>query len=191
MLLRVAEGDKKAFASLFDHYKGRLYNTVWRLTNDIQLAEEVVQDVFLKVWLHKERLRQISHFPAYLYTIARRDAYRALKKLARERSLVMHDELPESAMAHMGTDELVSHKEYAILLNRAIDRLPRRQRETFILIRQEGLRREQAAQQLQVSPETVKYNLDEAMRKIRAYFHAHSDLGFIFILFLDNFREYF
>lgn len=186
LLQAVSEGDKAAFTALFHHYKGSIYSTVLRLTDHAAFAEEVVQDVFLKIWLKRADMKTVENFPGYLYTIARRNAYRALKSAARQRHLIpLHEDVSE----HPDVEQIMHRKEYSVLLKQAVERLPPKQQAAFILIRQEGLKREQAARQMQVSPETIKYNLEEATRKVRAYLLSHSDLGFIFILFLEGFGK--
>jgi RNA polymerase sigma-70 factor (family 1) len=184
-LLRVRDGDQNAFAVLFSHYKDRIYSIAYRLTTSRETAEEIVQDVFLKIWLRRNELGNIDHFEAYLHTIARRATYRALKQMARQKQQtqnVINDE--DIASSHISSEQILQLKQYDGLLKEAIDRLPPKQKETFQLIRQQGYKRSEVAEQLNVSPETVKYNLDEGLRKIRAYFMAHTDYLPLVIVFM-------
>src|ERR1700680_1523840 len=84
-LLQIATGDELAFAKLFEHYRPNLYTTALRMTGDTTVAEEILQDAFLRVWLKKEDLPGIDNFAGWLYTIAENLTYNALKRLQREK----------------------------------------------------------------------------------------------------------
>ncbi|HSC38527.1 MAG TPA: sigma factor-like helix-turn-helix DNA-binding protein, partial [Chitinophagaceae bacterium] len=88
-----------------------------------------------------------------------------------------------------GTDHSLLEKQYESILRAAVGHLPEKQRQTYRLIKQQGLKREEAARELAVSPETVKYNLEQAMRSIRAYCLAQLDGHpglLLFILLVRN-----
>ena len=181
LLTRMSTGDQEAFAILFNIYKGPVYHIAWRLTGSATIGEEITQDVFLKIWVKREHMISVENFCGYLFTIARHITYRALKALAKERQNQLRSELVNH-LFDPEVEQIMRQKDYDCLLKNAIDLLPPKQQQTFLLIRQDGLRREEAARQLNVSPETVKYNLEEAVRKVRAYCLAHSDISFIVLL---------
>ncbi|MGN6416180.1 MAG: RNA polymerase sigma factor [Pseudobacter sp.] len=174
LLSRIAEGDELAFSLLFMHHRGKIYSTTFKLTNSRQMAEEILQDVFLKIWLKRSQLQHVENFEAYLHAIARRAAYRGIKLLAREKQFLA-PAIEEPAF-HFTGEQILELKQYNLVLQQAIDRLPPKQKETHLLIREEGLTREEVAARLGVSAETVKYNMSEATKKIRAYFMVHTDL---------------
>ncbi len=74
---------------------------------------------------------------------------------------------------------ILDEKEYARVLHQAIKRLPGKQQQTYLLVNEQGLHREEVAQMLQVSPETVKTNLDLATKSVRAFCQANLDLGIL------------
>jgi len=170
LLEKIASGDTRAFSAVFDHYRPNIYTTALRMTGDGPTAEEILQDVFLKVWLKRDGLPGVHNFGGWIFTIAENLTYNAIKKMkrARGRSLELTPETG-SDMSGTGTEELLNQKEYRALIQKAVDRLPPRQRETFLLIKEQGLKREDAAQKMGVSAHTVKSNLDNAMRSIRAF----------------------
>ena len=88
ILQRVSQGDERAFAALFNHYHQRLGLHIYKITHSADLAEEVVQDVFLKIWLHRELLDGVENFPVYLYVIYKNAALNCLKKTATEHARV-------------------------------------------------------------------------------------------------------
>src|ERR1700753_2010922 len=87
LLARVAEGEEKAFALIFHHYRRKIYSYAYHLSGSSAQADELVQDVFLKVWLHREKIPHILRFDNWLFTIARNQIFDMLKGMAKEASL--------------------------------------------------------------------------------------------------------
>jgi RNA polymerase sigma-70 factor (family 1) len=182
LLQRIAAGDTAAFTALFDAYKDRIYTIALRLTDSQHIAEEIVQDVFLRIWVKRENLAAVEHFRAYLFTATRNQVFNVLKRLGRHRRVtgeLQADHAPEPA----DTDFLLLDKEYQAILREAIDQLPPQQQQVYRLMKEQGLKRDQVAEQLAISPQTVKAHLAQAMRSIRAFCVARLDLYIAFILF--------
>lgn len=181
LILQIAQGNEQAFAGLFNHYRPVIYHTAYRLTDSASTAEDVVQEVFLIIWLNRTTLPAIQHFRAYLMTIARNHIIRAFHRTAKLKSSI--SELTElRSFYHNDTADQVQANEYDRLLQQAIAQLPPRQAQVYVLTRQQGFTREQVATQLQVYPETVKTHLELAVKKIRAYCLARLIIGFFFIM---------
>ncbi|HEY0274020.1 MAG TPA: RNA polymerase sigma factor [Chitinophaga sp.] len=181
LLLQVAAGDQQAFALLVDRYRQNIYTTALRLLHVSTLAEETLQDVFLKVWLQRTELPAIDNFPAWLHRVSKNTIYTAFKQSLRHQTSAVTT-AEEYLTVENNTENRLLDKQYAALLQQAIDRLPARQKQTYLLIRQEGLKREEAARLLGVSPETIKFNLEEASRKVRAFCIAQLPLGALLLL---------
>ncbi|MBS1602795.1 MAG: RNA polymerase sigma factor [Bacteroidetes bacterium] len=165
LLCKIALGDQHAFGLLFRSHSTTIYLTALRLTQSPAVSEEIVQDVFMKVWLRRTSLPRILQFKAWLFTIAQNTIYSAMRKRYREltiqRSINAASSLPQPA-----EDQNTGYEQ---LLEEAVDHLPSKQKNTYILIKKEGLKRQEAASILNVSAETVKSNLEQAIRNIKAY----------------------
>ena len=168
----VAEGAESAFAILFDHYRNKVYGLALKLTHSTTIAEEIVEEVFLKIWVKRPGLGDIHNFQAYLYTITRNDVYKVLKQIAQNYKVILLTEDIHS-LSHNNTDNYIMEKEYSLLLKKAIDRLPKQQKQVYTLIKEQGLKREEAADFLQLQPETVKFHLAQAMKNIRSFCTLH------------------
>lgn len=162
----VSQGDEKAFRALFDRYHHRLGAHVFRLTRSQEMAEEVVQDVFLKIWLGREKLADVQDFQAYLYVASKNHALNCLKKVAMERSVTTDLECltPENQPDEMHEENL----QYA-LIDEAIDHLPPQQRQVYLLSRHERLQYTEIADRMNISRETVKKYLKIASDSITSY----------------------
>lgn len=177
----VSQGDEQAFAKLFEHHQNKIYGVALRLTRSANLAEEIVEDVFLKIWLKRSDLLQIHNFSAYLFTVTRNRVYKTLKQIAKKYQTV-HLNVNIQTVAPGSTEDYVIDKEFTSLLNEAITRLPKQQKEVYYLIKERGLKREEAASVLDLKPETIKFHLAEAMKNIRSFCTPHLD-RIVFITF--------
>ncbi len=182
MIALVIQGDEDAFATFYHHYKNRIYGLALKLTHSTSIAEEIVQDVFLKIWMKRADLMQVENLQAYLFTIARNDVYRVMKQIARNYQHVLHKE--NEVLTENSSEQYVMEKEYSTLLRKAVDRLPHQQKQVYTLIKEQGLKREEAAVFLNLHPETVKSHLAQAMKNVRNFclLHLHIVIGVMIIL---------
>lgn len=174
LLKAVSEGDEKAFSEIFHLLRNRVYAIALKVTGSTAMAEEVLLDVFLKVWLKRDQLPEIEHFTAWLFTITRNHIFNLLKQTARGMSpapLTEQEAFPLVHTDNPGT--ILQDKEYREVLQQAINRLPPQQKKVYHLIKEHGLKREEAAMELNISPETVKRHLSDAMQFIRVYCVSH------------------
>jgi RNA polymerase sigma-70 factor (family 1) len=183
LLKLVAEGNKNAFTQVYNNYRNKIYSIAFDLTESSTVAEEIVQDVFLKVWMKRASLHEVTHFRAYLFTITRNYVFTALKRIARKEAIETNA-MEGTPLYYHDTEDRVLNNEYTRILQAAIDRLPEQQRQVYNLIKKEGLKREEAAEALRLSPETVKTHLAQAMRSIRTYCLARLDVSIALIVLI-------
>lgn len=179
LLWLVAGGNEAAFASIFHHYKDAIYKTAYRLTDSANTAEDVLQEVFLALWMNRTTLPGIQHFPAYLMTMARNHIVHSFKKAGRQQEAL--NELSRQ-LYPADPDLHLQEQEYNRILELAVAQLPPRQAAVYRMIKEEGLSRLQAAQQLQLSPETVKTHMELAIKKIRAFCLANIGLPLLWMI---------
>lgn len=183
LLQLIALGDEVAFSKLFEHYRNRVYGAALKLTHSTTIAEEIVEDVFLKIWLKRSDLMEIQNFSAYLFTITRNDVFKVLKQIAKNYKIVLLTD-NDQLFSHNNSEDYMMEKEYSSILQEAIHRLPNQQKHVYTLIKEQGLKREEAAEFLHLQPETVKFHLAQAMKNIRSFCALHLDLMVAVIFFL-------
>lgn len=168
----ISEGNEAAFAKLFGHYRDRIYSIAFKFTHSATVAEEITEDVFLKIWLKRNNLDGIQNFSAYLFAITRNEVYRVFKLNATK---FLVSELNESCALPTTCDaeDYLMEKEYNSLLQKAIAGLPDRQRQVYQLSKERDLKRETVARLLHLQPETVKFHLAQAMKHIRSFCMLH------------------
>ena len=166
LLALLADGDQKAFGIIFHHYRHRIYSYAFHLTADAAQSDELVQETFMKVWLHRQKIPHVLRFDNWLFTIARNQVFDMLKDTAREYAFRRQvAELLEPG-GNPVEDQVLS-RENEVRLQQALDKLPPRQKLIFTLSRQRGMKHEEIAEELQISRNTVKTHLVQALKTLR------------------------
>ncbi|MBZ4190197.1 RNA polymerase sigma-70 factor [Niabella sp. 3A5MI-3] len=167
LVCSVAENnDQSAFEELFVFYYPGLVSFAAGILNDRQLAEEVVEDVFLKLWENRNTLVSINNFSHYIYTASKYAAINALKARKKTIEEITGDEFLLSYTYNGPEADLISNENIKEIL-RAINQLPPRCRLIFRLVKEEGMKYQEVAQLLQLSVKTVENQMIIAMGKIR------------------------
>jgi RNA polymerase sigma-70 factor (ECF subfamily) len=167
LLLRVADGDEKAFTQLLEAYSGLLYGFALRHGIARETAEELVQDIFTQVWQTRESLAEIRNFRTYLYVISRNRILNEVKKMIRERK--RYQEWATSVITGGPETDGREKEEQLSLVDAAIHQLPPQQKKVWTLNRREGLTYPQIAAEMGISRETVKTYLQHANATITRY----------------------
>lgn len=161
ILLEIRCGNQQAYQSLFHYYYERLYHYALTFTSDQSKAEDIVQEVFLKVWTKRESLHPNGSLKAYLYRMTYNEFINGYRKEKR-----YHEEL--DAFKFQALTPLLEESEetWQLKLNKlaeAIDKLPPRCREIFLLHKQEGVSQKEIAKKLDISVKTVENQVAKAV----------------------------
>lgn len=186
LLAQVATGDESAFTILFQKFYPKVYQVGMMLCRSQDQAEELVQDVFLKIWLRREQLTAINDFASYLFMMTRNQAYQQLQR-DWNRKKVLQTIQQGMPVYSNETDETIISNNYKRIMEEAVSHLPYQQQQVYRLSKIEGMKRDEVADKLKIQPNTVKEYLSLAVKNIRAYFIANSDLlpaGAILVLSL-------
>jgi RNA polymerase sigma-70 factor (family 1) len=181
LLARLAAGEEDAFAGLFSHYQAPLAQYIIRFVKSPQLAEDLSQEVFLKIWLQRAKLPELQSFRAFLFIVARNHTINTLEAASRDQAGM--GEITRHAMALRNpTEDTVLNREYQDFLHRTIDSLPPRSREVFRLCREQQLSYEEVAARLGISRNAVKSHMVHSMKVLKA--SVEKDLGIPLSIFL-------
>ncbi|MFT3949584.1 MAG: RNA polymerase sigma-70 factor [Agriterribacter sp.] len=166
LLLEIASGSEPAFRELFQAYRRKLFSYIFKITASGEIAEDAIQEIFLKLWSVRETLPAIGNINAYLHRMAHNYAYQGFRRLAKETLLLDHLRKREEDNMRSPIQELLS-KEAAAYIQRLVDRLTLQQRKVFLLSREEGLKQEEIASRLNISVSTVKKHMVDALAFLR------------------------
>ncbi|NBU35515.1 MAG: sigma-70 family RNA polymerase sigma factor [Bacteroidetes bacterium] len=178
LLSNVSRGSSKAFRHLYFLWEPTLTSFIFQITKSKELTAEIVQDVFLKIWMTRESLQGVNNFKAYLYVVSKNQAINALKKsIAELEKFKIYTNNP-----HLFEEETDENKEYHYsLIDEAIEKLPNRQKEVFLLHRHEKLTYQEIAYRLGIGKESVKSHLSASIKSIKSYLQAKISLILLFI----------
>ncbi|MFT3947754.1 MAG: RNA polymerase sigma-70 factor [Agriterribacter sp.] len=168
LLQGLRRGSEHAFTVLYKHYSVPLYYNILSLVKDECTAEELVQDVFSKIWRQKASIDIRKSFSGYLFVTARNRVYDFFQQVSRDQAL----QARIMTIASEGYDHIeqaIFAKENADILRKAIDALPPQRRRAFELCKLEGLTYRQASEAMGVSLSTVKDHMVNALDAIRLY----------------------
>lgn len=167
LLTQIAAGNESAFAQLFYKFHQELGDYVYRLTKSLPLTEEIIQDVFIKIWTQRKHLNKIEHFRAYLFTISRNYTLNVMRNEARK--ALLYQEWITNFEESTELETVSDLEKYFILIDQAVASLPPQQQKAWLMSRKEGLKHEEIAIRLQLSKETVKRHITLAMAFISSY----------------------
>ncbi|NEW83369.1 MAG: RNA polymerase sigma-70 factor [Mariniphaga sp.] len=163
-LLKV--GDAKAFDRLFGVYSKRLYYFALGYLKSKEEAEEVVQDVFCKIWMNRESLNPQLCFKAYIFKIAYRRINELFRKVAQEQAY-RHEIISTSFDIDNNLDERTDYDSLLKLVEKIVNNLPPRQKEIFTKRKRDILSVKEIAELLGIAPKTVENHLNEALKAIK------------------------
>jgi len=178
---RLAEGDTAAFEDLYRHYGESVQLFLLRYVKVAELAEDLSQEVFSKIWENRQAMAQVNSFRAYLFTTARNHTLnflnRATKINAATGIMIQHMPLPVS----LPDDELIT-REYKQWLNDILNEMNPHMRQVFQLIRQEYKSYDEVADLLGISRNTVKKHMVRSLKIIKS--KLDDELGISLSVFL-------
>jgi RNA polymerase sigma-70 factor (ECF subfamily) len=172
LFLRLSHGDVNAFATIFNFYEPRLYPFVLKMTKSETIAEEVVQEVFIKLWTNRASFSTIDSPKSYIFRAASNQTITHLRNKARQISLIKTVAGTTDDASNI-TEESLELKEMQSLVHQAVEQLPPQRKLIYTLSRQKGLKNDEIAEQLGISISTVKNQLTEALRFIREQIKQH------------------
>lgn len=186
ILLRVSQGEELAFTQLFNAWQPLLASYIFRITRSKELTAEVVQDVFLKIWMSREALVSVENFKAYLFIVSKNHALNALRKTMRElrnlkiweKQVIIQD---TDVIARQENETAFNDSSVYTLIDEAIEHLPPRQKQVFLLHRYERLTYNEIAIKLGIGKESVKTHIAFAVKTISKYLTARITLLITFV----------
>jgi RNA polymerase sigma-70 factor (ECF subfamily) len=188
LLKLTAEGDEHAFASLFHAYHQSLGSYIFKLTDSRAVAEEIVQEAFIKAWQQRSTLVEVKNFKSWIFMVSRNHALNTMRN--RSRQLLRHNEWlkQQDSASEMENSTDVSYLNKIIA--EAIASLPAQQQRAYLLSRENAMTHAQIAAEMQISPNTVKRHITIALQTITSYLRTHyPDLLAIFWLFFEAYQS--
>lgn len=173
LIQRIAQGDQAAFNQMVRRYTRIIYPYLLHWVKNAQRAEELTQDVFIRLWDKRQKLEAVENFGGYLYVTTRHIAIAALNM-----NITGTEEIQADKLQHLLSSPAppIEMKELAIILNQGIQQLPPRRKEVFLLSRMEGMTYDAIATQLNISRSAVRQHIVESLVFLRHYLKKNADV---------------
>ncbi|MBE8721702.1 RNA polymerase sigma factor [Sphingobacterium pedocola] len=189
LVILLNDDDEKAFLEIYDRYKNELAPHLVRLLRSYELAEEVLQEVFMMLWEKRHEMDASKSVPAYLYRSAINKSKNVFRKLANDSRLRAEFLTYFRSTDNNIVEEWIEHKETQQLLQTLLDRLPPQQKKVYELCKLEGLSYKEVSERLKISITTVNSHIRNANIFLKGELKNQTELTsilyltFIFIIF--------
>lgn len=170
LLQSVAEGNETAFAKLFHIWYPRLMAYIFKVARSQQVSEEIVQDIFTKIWENRSELNTINNFQGYLFTLSRNHALNELQRIA------VYWKIQRRFADQQTAEDSILPDEESVedIMENVLNQLTPRQREIWLLNRRHCYTYNEISLRLGISRETVKTHLQAATQSLTALLNSRS-----------------
>lgn len=158
------QGDHKAFELVFTSYYSKVKTFIFGYIKSEADAEELTEDLFVNLWISREKINPDKSFNSYLHTIARNDSLNFLKRKLVHSNYINHTYLSEQSST--AEEDLIA-KELGLLIDDIIDGMPEQRKKIYLLSKKEGLSNAEIAEKLNTTKRNVESQLSLALREIR------------------------
>lgn len=180
LLLRVAGGDERAFARLVRQYGDTIFSQSLAFVKSVPQAEELTQDIFMKVWRNRGKLSEVDNFENWLFILARNLIFDSFKAKVNS-----PPQFAGSNDTELLTPDLqAEHRDTYQLLLRGIEQLPEKRRQVFRMSRLEGMSHEQIAEALGIHKVTVAQYIVKSLSFLKSYLEDHTGDTILVIILL-------
>jgi RNA polymerase sigma-70 factor (ECF subfamily) len=186
LLLLLKNNDRKAFSTLYHSYVTPLRHFIIRIAKSPELTDDIIHDTFIKVWEYRSNIDSDLPFKTLLFTIGKRVLLNLFKR-AQHEQLILAEIKKHTIIYHHETDDTISYNESNLLLNEAINQLPKHCREVFIKCRLEGASYKEVSAELGIAESTINNQMVKALKSIRKYLTVKSTAVVVLIMFLKLF----
>lgn len=179
LLKEIAAGNTTAFRVIYEHYSPPVCSFIKKYLRSQELADDICQNVFIKIWEQREQLSGVTEFGAWAFTIAKRQCIDLLKKASREEtamSMILSAYRDEATQA----ENTLYTREYLQFIEGVLNRMPSRTVEVFRLCRQQSKTYDEAAEELGITRDAIKKHMIRSMRILKDA--AEKELGVSFCL---------
>lgn len=181
----IPQRHESAFKEVYFTYSRQLYSVAFQVLKDDVLAQEVVQESFITLWQKFDELNPESNLWSYLYVIARRNCLNKLRAISSSMKYVNEArQILETSTPPVSNR--VEKNELQSIINSYISDLPPKQREVFKMSREDGKSHLEIAQELNISPNTVRNHIVEVLRKLKSKLKSYGYYLILFIYFLTS-----
>lgn len=184
LALLISQGNREAFRYLFDEYRNKIYSVCWKFSCSETVAEDLAQEIFIRIWENREKFAAVDKLNGYLNSIIRNHIFNYLRREGIEhRMKLLVSENQEAADKPI--IDSIYYKELQGMIHDAVSQLPPQQKKVYQLSRLEGLKHQEIADHMGIARSTVKGHMVEALNFIRNYLLTRGEMIGMVIVSLE------
>jgi RNA polymerase sigma-70 factor, ECF subfamily len=181
ILLQLKKGNELAFRQVFELYFRKVYHFIYKYVKNKEEAEDITQNVFIRIWNKRESIDTSKGFDGFLFTIAYRLVIDQLRQHALRPGGKLNVDAQDAAfISTLTAEDTLNEHTLASTYQKALDTLPPKRKEIFILSRHEGLSNKAIAEKLDISIKTVENQMTAALASLKGHFRKE-EMGFFFL----------
>ena len=180
-LEELSNGSRIAFESLYHLYRTQVYRLIYKLVRSHEVSQEILQDVFVKIWNQRTQLERIQSFRSYLYSIAQNLVYDYFRKVAADRAKIETFKTQYAVYSIEDVEQAINFKEVKAHLDEVLALIPEKCRQVYILCKLEGRSYQEVSKLLNISVATVNNHIVKATGIIKS--NWRSDVFWLFLFF--------
>ena len=179
IILRLKKDEKSALDDLFDYYYPRLFHFSKSILKIETEVDDILQEVFVKLWLNRQKIGNAETFNSYIFTITKNEVLNLIRTNLRNNSF-KNELFQRSVAEEFQIQSQLEFKEVKSGIDQVVSQLPEKRRQIFILSRTEGFSNKEIAQQLNISEKTVEDHITHAIKKIKT---SLKEMGVISLIY--------
>jgi len=186
LAILIRNGDITAFDKIYKRYSNRLYIFVFGILKSHKDSEDIIQEVFVKVWDKREKINGYLSFQSYLFTIAHNSTISLIRKKIKDTDFTSYLKSIQNPLELSSGSTQLEYKELNERLKNTINKLPERQQQVYSLSRNEELSYKEIAKKLDISVNTVENHMVKALKFVRDNMSSPSYISAIFCALFVN-----
>jgi len=180
LINQLQQGSEQAFTQLYDKFSKQLYRNILGLVKDVDIAQELLQDLFLKIWESREHINPEKSFKSFLYKVAENLVYAHFRKIAKDNRIIARLVISSVEFDTNAEDAIIT-KENHYLLKKAIEHLSPQRKHIYTLCKLEGKSYEEVSSELGISVSTISDHIVKANKAVKKHFYLNQNIAVILI----------
>lgn len=181
LIQQLQRGSERAFTILYDKFSKQLYRNILRLVKDEFIAQELLQDLFLKVWENRQNIKIEGSFKSFLFKVAGNLVFMYFRKVAKDNRLI-ENLIRANIEFDINAEEIVISRQDQELLYAAIAKLPPQRKQVYTLCKLEGKSYEEVSKELGISTSTISDHIVKANKTVKQFLQLNNGIALLFIV---------
>lgn len=181
LIQQLQQGSERAFTILYDKFSKQLYRNVLRLVKDEFIAQELLQDLFLKIWENRQSIKIEGSFKSFLFKVAENLVFMYFRKVAKDSRLI-ENLIRANIEFDINAEEIIISRQDQELLYAAIANLPPQRKQVYTLCKLEGKSYEEVSKELGISTSTISDHIVKANKTVKQFLQLNNGIALLFIV---------